>query len=111
MLWFVLSMQNNMFQGLVITDGTDTSFTVFTYGCTCNSLCWSDFTEVPVTVGFQAEDDFYALYPLSYWNETQKASELAIANGLAVGWCNLVYQIAPKPAYDASKYNYCNIFS
>ena len=89
------------------TDGAAAkSFAIFTYQCTCTSLQWPD-TEATVTIGFQGEADFFAIYnPLSDQNEIEASgSEPGCENGsTAVNWCNLVYQLAPKPPGDASKY-------
>ena len=99
-----------MFQGIVITDGVAAkSFAIFTYQRTCSSLLnqWPN----KVTIGFQGEGDFFALYnPLSYWDDGTEGSGSAEPGSCASGYtaevnrCNLVYQLSPKPSHDMSKY-------
>lgn len=88
-------MQSNTFQGLVITDGIERSFAIFTYQC--GLLQWpvnqSD-TRLPVVIGFQGEPDFYANLLFSSRNI---ASDIACANTPATIWNNVIYQLSPKP--------------
>ena len=105
----VCFIQKNTFQGIVITDGVANSFAIFTYQRTCASLLSQRCDEeAPVIIGFQGDVDFFSLYdPSSYRNqtETSRSEPDPRANGSTTdGWCNLVYQLAPKTPHDASKY-------
>ena len=82
-----LSVQNNTYQAVLITDGTQ-SYAVFTFKC--DSLGWAG----EATIGFNSGGDYYQNHPLS---------GLSLSNAIACvhndsEWNNVVYNIVPDPS-------------
>ena len=86
-----LHLQNNTFQGLVITDGTR-SYTVFTYRC--GLLQWSglDGFYPHAVIGYNMRGQFIN-HPLSGFSQVLN---VACSNTPATPWSNLVYAIGDR---------------
>ena len=78
------SLQNNTWQGLVITDGA-TSYAVFTYRC--GDMNWA----YGPTIGFNAAGDYYVNHPNT---GSTSGEEIACLNSPTSQWYNLVYEIS-----------------
>lgn len=79
------SSQTNSYQGIVITNGTD-SFAIFTYQC--GAMTWSG----NATIGFNAGGSHFENHPLS---GTSSAKSIACMNYDTV-WANLVFKLTPN---------------
>ena len=76
--------QNNTWQGLVITDGTE-SYAIFIYRC--GDMTWA----YNPTIGFTAAGSSFANHPNT---GSTNAEEIACLNTPLSQWYNLVYQIS-----------------
>ena len=77
------SAQNNSYQAVLVTDGINKSFAIFTFKC--GSLGWSG----RATVGFNAGGSYYANHPLS---RSKLSNAIACANPDSE-WNNIVYDL------------------
>ena len=87
-LTFVFSTQNNTYQAVLITDGNQKSYAVFTFKC--GSLNWAG----DAVIGFNAGGDYYVNHPLS---------GLSLSNAVACVhndsvWNNVIYNLVPDPS-------------
>ena len=80
----ILFPQNNSYQVVLITDGEETSFAIFTYKC--GSLGWSGRRS---TIGFNAGGDYYANHPLS---SQPFSNAVACLNRRSI-WNNILYDL------------------
>ena len=78
--------QTNTFQGLVITNGTQ-SYAVFTYKC--DQIKWGG----GATVGFKADGTYFRNYDLSGQDNVQY---IGCVNQPSTDWNNLVYTLVPE---------------
>ena len=79
--------QANSYQAVLITDGNQKSYAVFTFQC--GLLNWAG----DATIGFNAGGDYYENHPLS---------GLSLSNAIACVhndsvWNNVIYNLVPNP--------------
>lgn len=79
-------MQTNSYQGIVITDGTD-SFAVFTYQC--GAMTWSG----NATIGYNAGGSQFENHPLSGSSNTESIGCMNYNNTV---WTNIVFKLTPN---------------
>ena len=82
-------LQNNSYQAVLITDGQEKSFAVFTFKC--GTLNWSG----RATTGFNAGGNYYANHPLS---KQWFSSAISCLNNHSV-WNNVVYDLTSSTQY------------
>jgi len=80
------SSQTNTFQGIVTTDHRR-SFAVFSYKC--GDIGFSN----SATIGFTAEDVFFANHPLTV---RRRAQDIACINSPESEWVNVVYELTSE---------------
>ena len=80
--------QRNTFQAIIITDGIERSYAVFTYRC--GSMEWSG---EPATIGFNADEGLFENHPLS---GAPNSRDIACENFPETVWNNVVYQLAGR---------------
>ena len=80
----VFLSQNNSYQAVLITDGAEKSFAIFTFKC--GSLGWSGRRS---TIGFNARGEIWANHPLS---GQPYSNAIACLNSHSV-WNNIVYDL------------------
>ena len=85
----VYTFQNNSYQAVLISDGIENSFAIFTFKC--GTLNWPGRT----TIGFNAGGEYYANHPLSL---------KPFANAVACFyndslWTNIIYDLT-SPTQD-----------
>ena len=81
-----IAIQTNSYQGIVITDGTD-SFAVFTYQC--GAMTWSG----NATIGFNAGGSQFENHPLS---GSSIAQSIGCMNYNSTVWTNLLFKLTPN---------------
>lgn len=84
----MFSTQNNTYQAVLITDGNQKSYAVFTFKC--GTLNWAG----EAVIGFNAGGDYYQNHPLS---------GLSLSNAVACVhndsvWNNVIYNLVPHPS-------------
>lgn len=84
----MFSTQNNTYQAVLITDGNQKSYAVFTFKC--GTLNWAG----EAVIGFNAGGDYYENHPLS---------GLSLSNAVACvhndsAWNNVIYNLVPDPS-------------
>ena len=76
-------IQRNSYQAVLISDGIENSFAIFTFKC--GTLNWSGRT----TIGFNAGGEYYANHPLSL---KLFANAVACLNNDSL-WTNIIYDL------------------
>ena len=78
-------MQENSYQAVLLTDGTQ-SYTVFTYKC--GELNW---VRDAAAIGFSAGPSLYANHPLS--RRSNVTASIACLNSPESPWSNVIYKV------------------
>ena len=77
-------MQNNSYQAVLVTDGHEKSFAIFTFKC--GMMNWAGRTP---SIGFNAGGRYFAEHPLS---QQPFSNTIACLNEESV-WSNVVYDL------------------
>ena len=86
----------NTWQGLVITDGTN-SFTVFTYHC--GDMNWASYP----TIGFNAAGSLFATHAYTGSTNTGAEEMGCFVGSIPSQWYNIVYRISlPNATYPST---------
>lgn len=83
--FFAIHFQTNSYQGIVITDGTE-SYALFIYQC--GAVSWHG----NATVGFNAGGTWFENHPFS---GTRNVASVSCLNTTTSVWTNLVYKLTP----------------
>lgn len=83
----LLLTQSNSYQAVLITDGANKSFAIFTFKC--GALRWAGERS---TIGFNAGGEYYANHPLS---GQPFSNAIACLNNVSI-WNNIVYDLTSE---------------